>query len=128
MRSSVWNRFPARTTSFTSSATCPSRIMRPYAAVNEKFSSTEICSRRDRKSTRLNSSHTVISYAVFCLKKKKTRDRQNSRLYSAHPFQTDERLSSPANYQKWRRFQVRGSKRHPQKYENPFALSRIPPR
>src|SRR5476649_2974863 len=27
---------------------------------------------RDRKSTRLNSSHTVISYAVFCLKKKKT--------------------------------------------------------
>src|SRR5438132_7564142 len=29
------------------------------------------CEVRDRKSTRLNSSHTVISYAVFCLKKKK---------------------------------------------------------
>src|SRR5438132_2341305 len=28
-------------------------------------------STKDRKSTRLNSSHTVISYAVFCLKKKK---------------------------------------------------------
>src|SRR2546426_3848501 len=28
-------------------------------------------SRKDRKSTRLNSSHLVISYAVFCLKKKK---------------------------------------------------------
>src|SRR5205807_4948962 len=28
---------------------------------------------RDRKSTRLNSSHLVISYAVFCLKKKKTK-------------------------------------------------------
>src|SRR5699024_11353561 len=28
-------------------------------------------SRRDRKSTRLNSSHVSISYAVFCLKKKK---------------------------------------------------------
>src|SRR5438132_9978776 len=28
----------------------------------------------DRKSTRLNSSHTVISYAVFCLKKKKRRN------------------------------------------------------
>src|SRR5256885_9978448 len=28
---------------------------------------------RDRKSTRLNSSHLVISYAVFCLKKKKHR-------------------------------------------------------
>src|SRR2546430_11836033 len=27
---------------------------------------------RDRKSTRLNSSHSQISYAVFCLKKKKT--------------------------------------------------------
>src|SRR2546426_7708493 len=33
----------------------------------------------DRKSTRLNSSHLVISYAVFCLKKKKRRaDRHNS--------------------------------------------------
>src|SRR2546430_3256675 len=29
----------------------------------------------DRKSTRLNSSHSQISYAVFCLKKKKTRTR-----------------------------------------------------
>src|SRR2546427_1489620 len=29
------------------------------------------CARRDRKSTRLNSSHSQISYAVFCLKKKK---------------------------------------------------------
>src|SRR5947207_7569534 len=28
---------------------------------------------QDRKSTRLNSSHTVISYAVFCLKKKRNR-------------------------------------------------------
>src|SRR5256885_9552510 len=28
------------------------------------------CGSRDRKSTRLNSSHLVISYAVFCLKKK----------------------------------------------------------
>src|SRR5438132_6314020 len=33
----------------------------------------------DRKSTRLNSSHTVISYAVFCLKKKKqTKKQQNN--------------------------------------------------
>src|SRR2546427_1084317 len=29
----------------------------------------------DRKSTRLNSSHSQISYAVFCLKKKKNRER-----------------------------------------------------
>src|SRR5438034_3591690 len=30
----------------------------------------------DRKSTRLNSSHTVISYAVFCLKKKKKKKKK----------------------------------------------------
>src|SRR5258708_25312554 len=40
-----------------------------------------ITSLKDRKSTRLNSSHQIISYAVFCLKKKKTslRRRQKSR-------------------------------------------------
>src|SRR5256885_12594778 len=32
----------------------------------------------DRKSTRLNSSHLVISYAVFCLKKKKIQSHYNS--------------------------------------------------
>src|SRR5436190_10702203 len=32
---------------------------------------------RDRKSTRLNSSHTVISYAVFCLKKKKKKAKKS---------------------------------------------------
>src|SRR2546430_13045018 len=34
--------------------------------------------RRDRKSTRLNSSHSQISYAVFCLKKKRIRHRFSS--------------------------------------------------
>src|SRR5438874_6605140 len=33
--------------------------------------SIAVCAARDRKSTRLNSSHVEISYAVFCLKKKK---------------------------------------------------------
>src|SRR5438552_19114322 len=32
------------------------------------------CSLGDRKSTRLNSSHQIISYAVFCLKKKKKKE------------------------------------------------------
>src|SRR2546427_7689812 len=32
----------------------------------------------DRKSTRLNSSHSQISYAVFCLKKKKERNRNHN--------------------------------------------------
>src|SRR5438034_7376650 len=36
-------------------------------------SARQAASTGDRKSTRLNSSHTVISYAVFCLKKKKKR-------------------------------------------------------
>src|SRR2546430_11001633 len=35
-------------------------------------SPTLMCGTIDRKSTRLNSSHSQISYAVFCLKKKKT--------------------------------------------------------
>src|SRR5947209_10890112 len=34
--------------------------------------------RRDRKSTRLNSSHANISYAVFCLKKKKKQIQQDT--------------------------------------------------
>src|SRR5690554_7547675 len=43
-------------------------------ALNHPFCSRELPDRfkRDRKSTRLNSSHVRISYAVFCLKKKKT--------------------------------------------------------
>src|SRR2546426_6007512 len=40
-----------------------SRFGQVHGAVGER--------ERDRKSTRLNSSHLVISYAVFCLKKKK---------------------------------------------------------
>src|SRR5260221_8562237 len=43
---------------------------RPSSTQASKSSEGYACS-RDRKSTRLNSSHTVISYAVFCLKKKK---------------------------------------------------------
>src|SRR5947207_12092426 len=40
---------------------------------------------RDRKSTRLNSSHTVISYAVFCLKKK----TKSQRTTKAGPYNKD---------------------------------------
>src|SRR2546429_3580961 len=42
--------------------------------------------RRDRKSTRLNSSHGYISYAVFCLKKKKiTRTNVTYRIHAQLP-------------------------------------------
>src|SRR5258707_7127576 len=37
-----------------------------------------VTTRSDRKSTRLNSSHANISYAVFCLKKKKEQDAHDS--------------------------------------------------
>src|SRR5438876_4923767 len=39
-------------------------------------------SRSDRKSTRLNSSHPSISYAVFCLKKKKKKYQYKHQIYS----------------------------------------------
>src|SRR5438270_10049765 len=37
-----------------------------------------VVAKLDRKSTRLNSSHSQISYAVFCLKKKKKKEENNS--------------------------------------------------
>src|SRR3712207_7347757 len=40
-------------------------------AIREREQLGELVARQDRKSTRLNSSHANISYAVFCLKKKK---------------------------------------------------------
>src|SRR3712207_8414727 len=43
----------------------PALVLRAHRAILDGM--------RDRKSTRLNSSHANISYAVFCLKKKKTR-------------------------------------------------------
>src|SRR2546426_5941400 len=52
------------------------------------------CRRRvegDRKSTRLNSSHLVISYAVFCLKKKKNQNNRPRQEYST----CDERRDDP---------------------------------
>src|SRR3712207_7768404 len=49
------------------------------------WNSREACTQReDRKSTRLNSSHANISYAVFCLKKKKTNSK--TRGYMIHQY------------------------------------------
>src|SRR3989454_6425564 len=42
-----------------------------FREAGRQLDSKEIARLQDRKSTRLNSSHLVISYAVFCLKKKK---------------------------------------------------------
>src|SRR5438034_7647325 len=48
---------------------------------------------RDRKSTRLNSSHTVISYAVFCLKKKKKKKTTQRALHKQAPRDTQDKSS-----------------------------------
>src|SRR5437867_8754917 len=48
------------------------------------FGITEPEKQRDRKSTRLNSSHRTISYAVFCLKKKITTHSHDSLHLDAH--------------------------------------------
>src|SRR5256885_4730567 len=45
--------------------------LRPPGEVEHQRHRAVGAAHRDRKSTRLNSSHLVISYAVFCLKKKK---------------------------------------------------------
>src|SRR5947207_11833057 len=60
------------------------------------FLPTPLAAGRDRKSTRLNSSHTVISYAVFCLKKKKRRSPEPSAKPRRTPaFRLDEREPPP---------------------------------
>src|SRR3712207_6896958 len=56
--------------------TAPTRIEDTTVSGNRRFGITvsdgaaEVAGNKDRKSTRLNSSHANISYAVFCLKKK----------------------------------------------------------
>src|SRR5256885_5058074 len=63
----IWNTEPMKmTSSFCVSPTPAHRI------------SSGMKAEADRKSTRLNSSHLVISYAVFCLKKKKKTYRLHS--------------------------------------------------
>src|SRR2546429_5130158 len=68
-----------------------------HAIVGLRFEDEELRERRqhpgrvDRKSTRLNSSHGYISYAVFCLKKK------NDSLRHGGPFQPNVRVL----YKRW---------------------------
>src|SRR5256885_9458178 len=51
--------------------------------------------RSDRKSTRLNSSHLVISYAVFCLKKKKKTETHNAKTRLSATRYYEEATSDP---------------------------------
>src|SRR3712207_7678271 len=50
----------------------PVVVVIPQEFIQKKQAVTVKAAEQDRKSTRLNSSHANISYAVFCLKKKKT--------------------------------------------------------
>src|SRR5437867_8698024 len=60
------------TTLFRSTSGCPLWPATTYASSHStSFDSVTLGFFLDRKSTRLNSSHRTISYAVFCLKKKK---------------------------------------------------------
>src|SRR5689334_23498629 len=83
-------RRPPRSTLFPyttlfRSPCCPRSQSRVHAATNWPASPRDRASRevtaRDRKSTRLNSSHSSISYAVFCLKKK---NHNKITLYKIH--------------------------------------------
>src|SRR5690606_40367245 len=58
------------------SAILMSHLGRPKGK-EEKYSLKHIVNKVDRKSTRLNSSHVKISYAVFCLKKKNNSKKQH---------------------------------------------------
>src|SRR5215216_7942583 len=60
----IWRRRWRRRSS-SAGGSCPPAVRRPPAGA------ARAAPPRDRKSTRLNSSHQIISYAVFCLKKKK---------------------------------------------------------
>src|SRR2546429_9450792 len=50
---------------------CPILSVWHFISMEARLTATPNVVQRDRKSTRLNSSHGYISYAVFCLKKKK---------------------------------------------------------
>src|SRR2546430_6727263 len=65
------------TTLFRSRVLPPAREIASRARGNDGRLLPSRLGRRDRKSTRLNSSHSQISYAVFCLKKKKKKKTKN---------------------------------------------------
>src|SRR5438045_8358456 len=75
---------PARTTMSAVAEHAGVRRSTLYRHFPDEAALFEACSAQDRKSTRLNSSHLGISYAVFCLKKKKNQHtRQRPHTHSA---------------------------------------------
>src|SRR5256885_10582828 len=68
-------RRPPRSTLFPYTTLFRSHSDCSFHRIDLRHCDVTRCTLTDRKSTRLNSSHLVISYAVFCLKKKKIKDR-----------------------------------------------------
>src|SRR5438477_3613188 len=80
-------RRPPRSTLFPYTTLFRSRT-KPWKRLEQALRTTDLLLHSggwgiDRKSTRLNSSHMSISYAVFCLKKKKTGNDQEDKQFSA---------------------------------------------
>src|SRR5438552_13514695 len=88
------------TTLFRSSRSAPDRTWdltpRP-ASASAVVQIRQMELEQDRKSTRLNSSHQIISYAVFCLKKKKTNQQQASTDRNTLPDLQPEQRSTTSN-------------------------------
>src|SRR2546426_7373409 len=81
-------RRPPRSTLFPYTTLFRSRNFIPTSIAFASFALVmagvaELSQTEDRKSTRLNSSHLVISYAVFCLKKKKKLSTDHAYLHEA---------------------------------------------
>src|SRR6266566_5475302 len=76
-------RRPPRSTLFPYTTLFRSRRMRGERRADQGPEHDQSRHRQDRKSTRLHSSHLVISYAVFCLKKKTTNPHTNKKVVSA---------------------------------------------
>src|SRR6202022_4759623 len=80
-------RRPPRSTLFPYTTLFRSRagVCRDFAHLALTFCRCMNIPARDRKSTRLNSSHQIISYAVFCLKKQQRPRRRRHSLVPASP-------------------------------------------
>src|SRR3989442_10906013 len=83
-----------------STARCPiyATCRTTFTKIGIKLSWAAATGARDRKSTRLNSSHVRISYAVFCLKKKKHTSELHSRAHSVWLFLVEKKIWSPVKH------------------------------
>src|SRR5258708_15440733 len=78
-------RRPPRSTLFPYTTLFRSKQKTAYEMI-WRLEFTRVLFRSDRKSTRLNSSHQIISYAVFCLQKKSKRVKSSHQIISYSNF------------------------------------------